>query len=35
MVRDWQELTKLSGSFSVTVERVRLDDGEIAIEGQL
>ena len=33
MVRDWQELTNLCGSFSVTVERVRLDDGEIAIEG--
>ena len=33
MVRDWQELTKLCGSFSVTVERVRLDHGEIAIEG--
>ena len=33
MVRGWQELTKLCGSSSVTVERVRLDDGEIAIEG--
>ena len=33
MVRDWQEMTKLCGSSSVTVERVRLDDGEIAIEG--
>ena len=33
MVRGWHELTKLCGSSSVTVERVRLDDGEIAIEG--
>ena len=33
MVRGWQELTKLCGSSSVTVERVRLNDGEIAIEG--
>ena len=33
MVRGWQELTKLCGSSSATVERVRLDDGEIAIEG--
>ena len=33
MVRGWQELTKLCGSSSSTVERVRLDDGEIAIEG--
>ena len=32
MVRGWQELTKLCGSSSVTVARVRLDDGEIAIE---
>ncbi|MFP6634331.1 MAG: DUF2089 domain-containing protein [Dehalococcoidia bacterium] len=33
MVRGWQELTTLCVSSSVTVERVRLDDGEIAIEG--
>ena len=33
MVRGWQDLTKLCGSSSVTVERVRLDDGETAIEG--
>ena len=33
MVQGWQELTKLCGNSSVTVERVRLDDGEIAIEG--
>jgi len=33
MPRSWQDLTKLCGSSSVTVERVRLDDGETAIEG--
>ena len=33
MARSWQDLTKLCGSSSVTVERVRLDDGETAIEG--
>ena len=33
MVRGWQELTKLCGSSTVTEERVRLNDGKIAIEG--
>jgi hypothetical protein len=30
---DWQELTKLTGGQSIVVERVRLADKNIAIEG--
>ena len=33
MARVWQELTKLSGGEPMTVERVRLADGDTAIEG--
>jgi hypothetical protein len=33
MVRDWQELTKMTQGKPVTVERVRLVDEDIAIEG--
>ena len=33
MARGWLDLTKLCGSSSITVEKVRLDDGETAIEG--
>jgi len=31
--RDWQELTQLTGGQSLVVERVRLADKDIAIEG--
>jgi len=34
MVKEWQELTRLTGGASITVERVRLADSGIAIEGQ-
>ena len=33
MAKLWQELTKLIGGEPITVERVRLSDGETAIEG--
>ena len=33
MAQNWQELTKLTGGQSLTVEKVRLEDGRIAIEG--
>jgi hypothetical protein len=33
MANDWQELTRLTGDTRITVERVRLDESEIAIEG--
>jgi hypothetical protein len=33
MARDWQELTKMTQGKPVTVERVRLVDEDIAIEG--
>jgi hypothetical protein len=32
-IRDWQELTHLTKGAPLVVERVRLRDGEIAIEG--
>jgi hypothetical protein len=32
-INDWQELTRLTGGRAFTVERVRLTDTEIAIEG--
>ena len=31
---DWQELTRLTQGKAVVVERVRLADGDIAVEGQ-
>jgi hypothetical protein len=33
MAREWQELTRMTQGKPVTVERVRLVDGDIAIEG--
>jgi len=33
MARDWQQLTKLTGSRRVLVERVKLDGEDTAIEG--
>jgi hypothetical protein len=33
MVRDWQELTRMTQGKPVTVERVRVVDEDIAIEG--
>jgi hypothetical protein len=33
MAKDWQALTVLTGSAPLVVERVRLGDSEIAIEG--
>ena len=33
MAKDWQELTRLTGGAPMTVERVRLEDSGIAIEG--
>jgi hypothetical protein len=33
MAKDWQELTRMTGGKPVTVERVKLVDGDIAIEG--
>jgi hypothetical protein len=33
MGRDWQELTKLVGQFPIEIERVRLVDSGVAIEG--
>lgn len=34
MTQDWQALTKLTGGAGFEVERVRLADGSIAIEGR-
>ena len=34
-IRDWQELTQLTQGHPLIVERVRLADKEIAIEGGL
>jgi hypothetical protein len=34
MVRDWQTLTKLSGGVPMHIERVRLTDSDVAIEGR-
>jgi hypothetical protein len=31
---DWQELTKLTGGFTVEVERVRLVESDVSIEGR-
>ena len=33
MTKDWQELTRMTRDASLTVERVRLEDRGIAIEG--
>ncbi len=33
MTQDWQELTKLTRGSALTVEKVRLNDKDIAIEG--
>jgi hypothetical protein len=33
MTQDWQELTKLTRGSALTVEKVRLSDKDIAIEG--
>ena len=33
MARDWQELTKLTGSAPLVIERVRLENTDTAIEG--
>ncbi len=33
MAKDWQELTRLTGGAPITVERVRLVDSGVAIEG--
>jgi hypothetical protein len=33
MARDWNELTKLTGGAPLVVERVRLADSDIAVEG--
>ena len=35
MAKDWQELTKMTHGSQITVERVRLVDSDIAIEGSL
>ena len=34
MASDWQELTKITGSAPLIVERVRFPDSDIAIEGR-
>jgi hypothetical protein len=34
MIKDWQELSKLIGDKRITVERVRLTQSGIAIEGE-
>src|SRR5262245_20693339 len=31
---DWQTLTRLTGGASITIERVRLSDSDVAIEGR-
>jgi hypothetical protein len=33
MSKDWQDLTRLTGDASIVIERVRLVDQDIAIEG--
>ncbi len=33
MVKDWQELTRITNGVAFTVERVKLPDDEITIEG--
>jgi hypothetical protein len=33
MAKEWQELTRMTGEGPFLVERVRLDDGQTAIEG--
>ena len=33
MADDWEQLTELTGGQSLVVERVRLDQSDIAIEG--
>lgn len=33
MARDWQELTKMTGGEALVVERVRIVDKDIAVEG--
>lgn len=33
MIREWYELTKMTGGKPLTVERVRLADSDIAVEG--
>ena len=34
MAKDWMELTRLTGGAPITVERVRLSESGIAIEGE-
>src|SRR5262245_23487168 len=34
MAQDWQALSKLTAGANFTVERIRLDDQDVAIEGQ-
>jgi hypothetical protein len=34
MAKDWQELTKLTGGARVEIERVRLVDQDVAVEGR-
>jgi hypothetical protein len=34
MIKEWTELTKLTGGASIVVERVKLADSGIAIEGE-
>ncbi|PPD58544.1 DUF2089 domain-containing protein [Dehalogenimonas etheniformans] len=34
MIREWTELTRLTGGSSIVVEKVRLADSGIAIEGE-
>ena len=34
MINEWQELTKLTGGRPILIERVRLTDDNIAIEGE-
>ena len=34
MIKDWTELTRLTGGADIVVERVRLEKSDIAIEGK-
>lgn len=34
MIKDWQELTKITGEQKIIIERVRIVDSDIVIEGQ-
>lgn len=34
MIKDWTELTKITGGTGIVVERIRLTDSGIAIEGE-